>query len=49
MGLITRLNQANRQSFIVVTHSIEVGRMAHRIVRMRDGSIVDDGFGNGQA
>ena len=49
MGLITRLNQANRQSFIVVTHSIEVGRMAHRIVRMRDGSIVDDGYGNGQA
>lgn len=48
MGLITRLNQANRQSFIVVTHSNEVGHMAHRIVRMRDGSIVDDGFGNGR-
>ena len=48
MALITDLNQANRQSFIVVTHSIDVGRLAHRIVRMRDGSIVDDGAGNGR-
>ena len=48
MGLITDLNQSNRQSFIVVTHSIDVGRLAHRIVRMRDGAIVDDGSGNGR-
>lgn len=46
MDLITELNKANRQSFIVVTHSIDVGRLAHRIVRMRDGAIVDDGFGH---
>ena len=45
MGLITQLNQSNQQSFILVTHSPEVGRMAHRIVRMRDGVIVDDGLG----
>ena len=44
MELIIELNRANRQSFILVTHSEEVGRMAHRIVRMRDGSIVSDGF-----
>ena len=44
MSLIIDLNRANRQSFILVTHSEEVGRMAHRIVRMRDGAIVDDGF-----
>ncbi len=48
MSLIVELNRANQQSFILVTHSDEVGRLAHRIVRMRDGGIVDDGFGNGQ-
>ena len=46
MDLIIELNRANQQSFILVTHSEEVGRMAHRIVRMRDGAIVDDGFGS---
>ena len=46
MSLITELNRANGQSFILVTHSDEVGRMAHRIVRMRDGVIVDDGLSN---
>ena len=44
MSLITELNQANGQSFILVTHSAEVGAMAHRIVRMRDGEIVEDGL-----
>ena len=44
MELIIELNRANQQSFILVTHSEEVGRMAHRIVRMRDGSIVNDGL-----
>ena len=44
MDLIIELNRANQQSFILVTHSEDVGRMAHRIVRMRDGSIVNDGF-----
>ncbi len=48
MNLIIELNRDNQQSFILVTHSIDVGRMAHRIVRMRDGAIVDDGFGNNQ-
>ncbi len=43
MNLIIDLNRSNRQSFILVTHSEEVGRMAHRIVRMRDGVIVNDG------
>lgn len=44
MNLIIDLNRANQQSFILVTHSEEVGKMAHRIVRMRDGVIVDDGY-----
>ena len=46
MSLIIELNRTNQQSFILVTHSDDVGRAAHRIVRMRDGGIVDDGFGN---
>ena len=47
MDLIIDLNQANQQTFILVTHSEAVGLMAHRIVRMRDGTIVDDGMGAG--
>ena len=47
MDLIIDLNQANQQTFILVTHSEAVGLMAHRIVRMRDGTIVDDGLGAG--
>ena len=36
---MVRLNQENGQTFVIVTHSLEVGRRAHRIVRMRDGVI----------
>ncbi len=39
MDLMVRLNQENGQTFVIVTHSLEVGRRAHRIVRMRDGLI----------
>ena len=44
MDLILRLNRENRETFIIVTHSPEIGRQCDRIVRMRDGLIVDDGF-----
>ena len=44
IDLMCQLNQANGQSFVLVTHSQEVGNRAHRIVRMRDGQIEDDGF-----
>ena len=44
IDLMCHLNQANGQSFVLVTHSQEVGNRAHRIVRMRDGQIEDDGF-----
>ncbi|HCP22830.1 MAG: ABC transporter ATP-binding protein [SAR202 cluster bacterium] len=47
MDLMCRLNEENGQSFVLVTHAADVGNRAHRIVRMRDGSIVDDG--NGQS
>lgn len=45
MDLLCRLNKENRQTFVVVTHSPEVGARADRIVRMRDGVIIDYGLG----
>lgn len=47
VSLIQELNRTNGQTFIVVTHAIEVGEKARRIVRMRDGSIEDYGLGAG--
>jgi len=43
MDLILRLNAENRQTFIIVTHAQEIGDQCNRIIRMRDGEIVDDG------
>ena len=45
MDLMCRLNADNGQSFVLVTHAVDVGNRAHRIVLMRDGTIVDDGNG----
>ena len=45
IDLMCDLNRNNGQTFVLVTHSDEVGGRAHRIVRMRDGEIVDDGNG----
>ena len=46
VALIQELNRTNGQTFVVVTHAIEVGERARRIIRMRDGSIEDDGLGS---
>ena len=43
MDLMCQLNVENDQSFVLVTHSDDVGARAHRIIRMRDGEIVDTG------
>ena len=43
MALLCRLNEENEQTFVIVTHTQEVGDMAGRIVRMRDGRIEHDG------
>lgn len=45
IDLMTELNKTEGQTFIVVTHSREVGDRAHRIIRMRDGIIEDSGLG----
>lgn len=42
MDLFTLLNQTRQQTFLLVTHSDEVSRRAHRIIRMRDGEIESD-------
>ena len=47
VDLMVELNRTNMQTFVLVTHSQEVGEQAHRIVRMRDGQIVDDGASPG--
>ena len=43
MDLLKTLNREQQQTFVIVTHSEEVGALADRIVRMNDGVIVDDG------
>ena len=45
IDLLCGLNRDNGQSFVVVTHSLDVGQRAHRIVHMRDGLIADAGGG----
>lgn len=49
IDLMCGLNRDNGQSFVVVTHSPEVGQRANRIVMMRDGLIADSGAGAAQA
>jgi putative ABC transport system ATP-binding protein len=49
IDLMCQMNRTNGQTFVLVTHAREVGERAHRIVRMRDGEIVDNGGGPGSA
>jgi putative ABC transport system ATP-binding protein len=42
MDLLVRLNKERGQTFVLVTHSEEVGALADRIVRMSDGLIITD-------
>ena len=47
MDLIGQLNKEQGQTVVMVTHALEIGEQANRIVRMRDGRIEDAGFGQG--
>ncbi|HEX4207828.1 MAG TPA: ABC transporter ATP-binding protein [Ktedonobacteraceae bacterium] len=40
MDLLCQFNRDLNQTFVVVTHALEVGQLAHRILTMRDGNIV---------
>lgn len=44
MALMRELNQRNRQTFVLVTHDPRIGNACDRIIRMKDGRIVDDGL-----
>ncbi|MCO6452197.1 MAG: ABC transporter ATP-binding protein [Caldilineales bacterium] len=48
MELLRKLNDEQNQTLIVVTHNREIGELCDRIVRMRDGQVLDDGR-NGRA
>jgi putative ABC transport system ATP-binding protein len=41
MCLMERLNQENNQTFIMVTHAPRVADWSDRVIRMRDGAIID--------
>ena len=43
MDLLCDMNERNGQTFVIVTHADEVAARAHRIIRMRDGQITQDG------
>jgi ABC-type lipoprotein export system ATPase subunit len=40
VDLMRRLNRENGQTFVVVTHSLEIGQQCDRIIWMKDGQIV---------
>ena len=42
MNLLCDLNKQKEQTFVIVTHDIAVGRRANRILRMADGTIVEE-------
>jgi len=39
MVLLRKLNKENKQTFIIVTHDYNIGKMADRIVMMKDGLV----------
>jgi len=41
LGLLSRINRGRGSAVIIVTHNTAIGAMAHRVVRMRSGRIVD--------
>ena len=45
IDLMCDLNRTDGQTFVIVTHSRDVGERAHRIIQMRDGQVDDDGLG----
>jgi len=42
LALLRRFNRERGQTFLIVTHDPEVGAAADRIIRMRDGLVLDD-------
>ncbi len=42
MDLLCELNEKRGQTFVLVTHALEVAERAQRIIRMQDGQIISD-------
>jgi len=40
MDLLCHFNREHGQTLVIVTHALEVGQRANRIIRMQDGNIV---------
>ncbi|HTI14239.1 MAG TPA: ABC transporter ATP-binding protein [Dictyobacter sp.] len=40
MHLLTQLNREQQQTFVIVTHAPDIGKITHRTIQMRDGKIV---------
>jgi putative ABC transport system ATP-binding protein len=49
MDLMRRLNRENGQTFVIVTHSDEIGEQCDRVVWMKDGLVVTDGVAEAAA
>jgi len=49
LQLLRTFNREHGQTFLIVTHDHEVGEACDRIIRMRDGLVVDDGRGEERA
>ncbi len=46
ISLMQDLNARHGQTFVIVTHDAGVGARCQRIIKMRDGQIIDDGLGH---
>jgi len=46
IALMRTLNRERGQTFIIVTHDAGVGARCDRVIKMRDGQVIDDGLGN---
>jgi putative ABC transport system ATP-binding protein len=46
MHLMQDLNARQGQTFVLVTHDAGIGARCGRIIKMRDGQIIDDGLGH---
>lgn len=44
MTLIQQLNRDYNQTFVIVTHDLNIGQLCNRIVTMKDGKVLDDGL-----
>ncbi|UCE39713.1 MAG: ABC transporter ATP-binding protein [Thermoplasmata archaeon] len=42
MDLLCRLNRENNQTFVIVTHDLNVAKRAHRIITMRNGRVHEE-------